>query len=408
MTETHVNDNPGGRQDTALGYASAADIYLERGWKNLLPLPRGAKKYPPKGFTGRDGITPSGADIEEWKTQYPDGNTCIRFDDGTMGIDVDAYGKKTGGETFAEAQKRWGKLPLGYRISSRPDPVPGIRLFRVPPGTVLAEGIEFKELGIGDIEILQHHHRYAVVWPSIHPSGVMYQWWRESDNTVLDIPPTPADLPELPAAWLEALQEHPSHNGAEFGSGSGYNVRDALTEGDFSDRVAARVATALTELKRDGACRHDVTRDHVLALLRFGKQGDSGVRIALEILGDLFVDAVAADRPGGRKEAEHEYREFISGDKVAELLAEPDLFDDEPIPLTQTVPIPPFPVESLPEPVADMVHAVAEATQTDPAMPATSALSALSACTGGRARDRDPVRLARTAEPLHRHHRRAR
>jgi replicative DNA helicase len=61
------------------------------------------------------------------------------------------------------------------------------------------------------------------------------------------------------------------------------------------------------------------------------------------------------------------------------------LFDGDPIPLTQTVPIPAFPVGALPGPIAEMVHAVAEATQTDPAMPATSALSALSACTGGHA-----------------------
>ena len=62
-----------------------------------------------------------------------------------------------------------------------------------------------------------------------------------------------------------------------------------------------------------------------------------------------------------------------------------NLFDDDPIPLTQTVPIPAFPVDSLPEPIADMVCAVAEATQTDPAMAGTSALSAVSACTGGHA-----------------------
>jgi replicative DNA helicase len=59
--------------------------------------------------------------------------------------------------------------------------------------------------------------------------------------------------------------------------------------------------------------------------------------------------------------------------------------DPDPIPLTQQVDIPPFPVDSLPKPIADMVNAVAEATQTDPAMAATSALSALSACTGGHA-----------------------
>ena len=58
----------------------------------------------------------------------------------------------------------------------------------------------------------------------------------------------------------------------------------------------------------------------------------------------------------------------------------------DPIPLTQMVDVPPFPVAALPGVIADMVSAVAEATQTDPAMAATSALSALSACTGGRAR----------------------
>jgi replicative DNA helicase len=62
-----------------------------------------------------------------------------------------------------------------------------------------------------------------------------------------------------------------------------------------------------------------------------------------------------------------------------------DRFESDPIPLTQTVALPPFPVDALPEPIADMVRAVSEATQTDPAMAATSALSALSACSGGHA-----------------------
>jgi len=61
------------------------------------------------------------------------------------------------------------------------------------------------------------------------------------------------------------------------------------------------------------------------------------------------------------------------------------LFDGDPIPLTQQVRISPFPADSLPKPIAEMVQAVSEATQTDPAMPGTSALSVLSACTGGHA-----------------------
>jgi hypothetical protein len=59
--------------------------------------------------------------------------------------------------------------------------------------------------------------------------------------------------------------------------------------------------------------------------------------------------------------------------------------DDEPVPLTNPKPLPPFPIDALPEPVAHMVSAVAEATQTDPAMAATSALSVLAALAGGHA-----------------------
>ena len=59
------------------------------------------------------------------------------------------------------------------------------------------------------------------------------------------------------------------------------------------------------------------------------------------------------------------------------------LFDGAPIPLIQRCPVPPFPVESLPEPIAAMVTGLAETTQTDPAMASTSALSVLAACCGG-------------------------
>jgi replicative DNA helicase len=62
-----------------------------------------------------------------------------------------------------------------------------------------------------------------------------------------------------------------------------------------------------------------------------------------------------------------------------------DQFDGDPIPLTSTARLPDFPVDSLPKPIAAMVLGISQATQTDPAMPGTSALSALSVCTGGQA-----------------------
>lgn len=74
-------------------------------------------------------------------------------------------------------------------------------------------------------------------------------------------------------------------------------------------------------------------------------------------------------------------------DEVRDWYGEDDapLFDGDPIPLTQAAEIQPFPVQALPDAIANMVEAVAEATQTDPAMAGTSALSVLSACTGGHA-----------------------
>ncbi len=63
----------------------------------------------------------------------------------------------------------------------------------------------------------------------------------------------------------------------------------------------------------------------------------------------------------------------------------PFVSTDQPVPLTRSVEVPPFPSESLPPAVADMVAAVAVATQTDPAMAGTAALAVVSACTGGHA-----------------------
>jgi hypothetical protein len=60
-------------------------------------------------------------------------------------------------------------------------------------------------------------------------------------------------------------------------------------------------------------------------------------------------------------------------------------FDADPIPLNAQVPIPAFPVDALPDPISAMVTAVAEFTQTDPAMAGTVAISVLSACNGGHA-----------------------
>jgi replicative DNA helicase len=71
---------------------------------------------------------------------------------------------------------------------------------------------------------------------------------------------------------------------------------------------------------------------------------------------------------------------------VSGYLSEIDAADaDLPVPLVPVSPSVDFPVTALPAAYADMVVALAEATQTDPAMAAVSCLSVLAAAAGGRA-----------------------
>lgn len=300
------------------GYADAVDPYWAAGWRGILPLRRAHKKTPPAGFTGRAGQTPSYADVLAWADLYPDGNLCLRLPDNIIGIDVDAYGAKTGQAAFAQAQQRWGTLPATVRTTSREDGVSGIRLYRIPAGTQLAEGIDFPELGVGDIEIVQYHHRYALAWPSTHPEGGQYRWL--DDNGQPTPIPNADDLPDLPAAWIEALRVKPV---TQLAHGLSYSTPEALTTGNPSTRVAERFRQAIKELNLPGQSRHDTARKHVLALLRLGKLGEPGVDQALHALGEMFTALVAADRPGGREEAHREYKAMVTGPGAARALAQP-------------------------------------------------------------------------------------
>ena len=318
------------------GYADAALIYRELGWGSPFPLPKGAKCPPPKGATGREGKTPNSQQITAWRRKNPDGNTGLRLPDGVIGIDVDAYGDKTGGRTLLEAEKRWGPLPPTVVSSSRDDRVSGIRLYRIPEGIELPGDIKLMMDGgtlVGDIEIIQWFHRYVVAWPSIHPSGHRYRWL-DSDWNPLPRPRQVDDLPELPKAWLEGLSAIPfkapkthtagsaesSASGATSGQTSSSTrhsaefdaaVAEALTEGAMSPIVLGRFTKAANDCGGPG--RHDAIRDHVMALLRYGYSGEPGVRTALLSLRTVFTDAVADDRMGGESEAIAEFHRMVTG-----------------------------------------------------------------------------------------------
>jgi hypothetical protein len=297
------------------GYAEAKDLYWQPGWRGILQLNPGTKYPPPQGFTGHDGADPSYPDICTWADEHPDGNLALRLPDDIIGIDVDAYGAKTGATTLAEAENRWGKLPPTHRSTSRADGVSGIKLFRVPPGTVLRDRIEFGDLGVGDIDVVQHHHRYVMCWPSIHPEGRQYRWIAEIDGTEVDYVPNPDDLPDLPDNWLDVLRV--TNDGADLGGDQdGYDVAETFTEGRPSARVSRLLGEALADL-HEGRNRHDTTCGHVLAPLRCGKDGEPGVMLALKTLRTAFITAVTADGSRPRDEAGKEFRRMVRGPRSA-------------------------------------------------------------------------------------------
>jgi Bifunctional DNA primase/polymerase, N-terminal len=332
-----ANSNGSSQPD---GYAAAHLAYRAHGWTPI-KLAAGTKFPPPTGFTGADGIVPSGADMAAWADEEPGGNIALRLPPDVIGVDVDCWGDKTGAATLTEAEKRWGKLPYSPKSTSRGDGS-GIRLYRIPAGVRLTEGISFPELELGGIDIVQHHHRYVMSWPSVHPNGGTYHWLG-IDNQPLDAPPFyPDDLPALPEPWLTALTA-PEHSSAGAdGPGGVYDGPSVITEGEPSPRVLAKLTEAMTQLF-GSACRHDAIRDSALGLLRLGKQGQPGVKAALKTLEAAFANAVGPDRAGGRNEAINEFRGFIfrkppSGgqwewvlnEKVAKLLGDESYDDPDP------------------------------------------------------------------------------
>jgi P4 family phage/plasmid primase-like protien len=180
-------------------YKKSAKAYAKNGFS---PIPV-VGKYPPiPGATGNEGtVTPE--KIKGWRTTNANDNVALRAD-GFIGIDVDVYGDKHGDQTLASWQERLGELPKTWSSTARGKKSPSRQYFyRIPEGMKLAT-----KLG-SDIEIIQRHHRYAMVSPSVHPeTGTEYTWYLPNGKKA-DRLPHIDELPDLPEAWLKELTAAP-------------------------------------------------------------------------------------------------------------------------------------------------------------------------------------------------------
>jgi P4 family phage/plasmid primase-like protien len=305
-------------------YASAAALYVSAGWPAVIPVPHHGKTPPPEGFTGEAGRDTTPDDIARWASNgRADSSVALRMPNGVIGIDVDQYLKgtrqKVGAQTLEACQQRWGLLPPTWSSTARGADQPSrISFYRVPVG-------RYRTVIQPDIEIIQRHHRYAVVWPSVHEdTGTTYEWYEPSGALATRLP-SPQDLaelrPEIHGAWLAGLREGatdagpvsaPHAAGEALLSRLGQDTRPACSElTDAAHRTLTEVAAA------DHGTRHDAMAARVHRYVMSAAHGHAGFGHAVTALREIW------DRltPGEQREQEFERMLITSARKAVTLTA---------------------------------------------------------------------------------------
>jgi len=289
---------------TARPYADAVVSYAQAGWPCILPVPAADKFPPPVGYTGADGKDTDPLDLVRFAGSHPAHSVALRMPEGVLGIDVDQYVKKgvqkRGADTLAACVERWGPLPYTWTSTARGDGPSRIHFYRVPPQRYATK---LTGPASGDVEVIQRHHRYAVVWPSPHAAdeslnGAVYRWYGP-DGVLSDRPPSPAELAELPPAWVAGLAEGATDQGpAAADPESGRTLLDQLAEDwrpECADLTRAREAARRELAAADAGSRHDTMTARVHHVVQLAAQGHTGVAYALGELRETWAKLTAGE-----------------------------------------------------------------------------------------------------------------
>ncbi|WP_084985475.1 bifunctional DNA primase/polymerase [Prescottella equi] len=299
-------------------FIQSANELVKLGWH---PVPLGRAKGKDllvAGITGREGTDVSEEEtFREWADRWADTgdglNLGTRMPVGVIALDVDCYDGKPGSETMAACADEWGDLPLTWTITARDDGSSKL-LYRVPEGWEGVGTIPDPRGGkASGVEVLQRHHRYAVVPPSFHEVGPVRVFG--PDGNECELMPAPGELPMLPDAWCEGL--HKNRPKAERDhTAEPDELLASFPEGPMTDAVQ-KAMQAMLDAIASGAGRHDTMNEKLLELLRLGWGGASGVPLAVQMLRPMFVQATTPER--GEEEARAEFDRSLKG--AAELVA---------------------------------------------------------------------------------------
>lgn len=307
--------------DTRQPYAHVWRLAHDAGYAPL-PLPAGAKHPPPSGFTGGNATPADPAQLEKWESSSKCQNANIAFWLGKpevvgnaeyqlVGIDVDHYAEKRGGDQLESLENKLG--PLSDRqpwiSSARTDGISGIRWFLAPLKDAQNQKIEFRGKADSAIDVIQGKHRYAVVWPSVVEDRV-YWWfppgvgptddgkrgsaaWREDDG----LPAIPT-FPVLSNSWVTYLRNHRSHSGK-------IDLKVSVTELErwadqiFNDGQASEmcwnIALALSTFRRkitDDESSHDKITDAHWLLYSLAAEGHTGWKDAVAEIESYWLNTV--------------------------------------------------------------------------------------------------------------------
>lgn len=276
----------------ALREYSAAGSFVADG---LVPLPSRKKSPPLAGRTGYDGETSlelAIADVEA----HPRGNVGFRVPPWLVGFDVDGsdHGSGKGGPASIDAlSSRLGPLP-GTLSSSRHGAESDTRIhfYEIPAG------VRLSERALADVELIQHHHRFAVVWPSRLRDGSRYRWY-DAERSRVRVP-LRAAIAELPDAWLGFLRADAPAAGApaapaqRAASDEVQRWLDRLPEGEPSGLLRAEMtAVQLCDVGNTNLLAH-------VGLAARACLGRRGGRAAFELFVEHIRDAYV-EKYDGRK-----------------------------------------------------------------------------------------------------------
>lgn len=186
-------------------FAAAARNYRDKDWLQTIPC---AGKTPlVRGYHGRKKKLVTNLDINRWlyTPRFVAANIGVVMPTfgrvSVIGLDVDKPSEHKaegdGAATLAGLEAELGALPPTW-TNGHGDPTSPYR-----HRFYLVKDMErVSQLGPG-VDLLTAWNRYAIVWPSVHRSGEMYEW-ADPDGHVCGIP-DPKRLPMLPDAWRDRI-----------------------------------------------------------------------------------------------------------------------------------------------------------------------------------------------------------